>query len=73
MKCNISFDLLIMVMRCSDVCNVDILICNVIKSWKNFDSDVFYVCEKLDVLIFFLIKFDLFVFKNKFCLICNFM
>lgn len=71
MKCNISFDPPITAMRCSDVCNVDISTCNVTKSWKNFDSDVLHACEKSDVLTFSLIKFDSFVFKNKFCLTCN--
>lgn len=54
-NCNISFELLIIVMRCSDVCDVNILICNVIGIWLIFDKDVFNVCEELDVFIFLLV------------------
>lgn len=70
-KCNISFDPPITTMTCSDVCDVDISICNITRNWKTFDEDVFNACEKSDVLTFSLIKFNSLVFKNKFCLICN--
>lgn len=38
-----------------------------------FDEDFKYVCEKVDEYWFLKMKFNGIIYKNKFCIVCNFI